>query len=102
MSTSAIERISKIKTKFKYLIIDEAGQTTEPSTLVPLKYEFEKVILIGDHKQLPATVFSEHNKQLGFDISLFERLMKNDVENFILKEQYRMHPTIRAIPSAMF
>lgn len=102
MSTSAIERISKKRTQFKYLIIDEAGQTTEPNTLIPLKYEFEKIILIGDHKQLPATVFSNENKKLGFDISLFERLMKNNIENYILTEQYRMHPSIRVIPSEMF
>jgi len=37
LSTSAIERISKKRTSFKYLIIDEAGQTTEPNTLIPLK-----------------------------------------------------------------
>lgn len=82
--------------------MDEAGQTTEPSTIIPLKYDFEKIILIGDHKQLPATVFNEHNKKLGFDISLFERMMKNDVQSFTLTEQYRMHPNIRLMPSEMF
>jgi len=88
LSTSAIERISKKRTQFKYLIIDEAGQTTEPSTIIPLKYDFEKIILIGDHKQLPATVFNEHNKKLGFDRSLFERMMlSNDIDSFILTEQ---------------
>ena len=81
LSTSAIERISKTRNKFKYLIVDEAGQTTEPNTIIPLKYDFEKIILLGDHKQLPATVFNEHNKKLGFDISLFERMMKNNVTN---------------------
>lgn len=67
--------------------MDESAQSTEINTLIPLNYDFEKIMLIGDHFQLPATIHSENSKVLGFDRSIFERLIKNDVETFILKEQ---------------
>jgi len=40
---------------FNVAIIDEAGQATEPSTLIPLRYGCRKLILVGDPRQLPAT-----------------------------------------------
>jgi senataxin len=40
---------------FDVAIIDEAGQATEPSTLIPLRYGCRKLILVGDPRQLPAT-----------------------------------------------
>jgi len=43
-----------------FLIIDEACQTIEPCCLVPLGWNPSVVILVGDHKQLPATTFSEN------------------------------------------
>jgi len=39
-------------------VIDESAQAVETSTLIPLKYGCERLILVGDPKQLAATVFS--------------------------------------------
>ena len=52
------EALANASVKFDYLIIDEAGQATEPTSLIPFAKNAEKVILAGDHKQLQATVFS--------------------------------------------
>ena len=41
--------------KFSVCIIDEAGQCVEPEALIPLQYNMNKLVLVGDHKQLPAT-----------------------------------------------
>ncbi|KAI5170015.1 hypothetical protein PAEPH01_1176 [Pancytospora epiphaga] len=84
--------------KFEYLIVDEACQATEPSTLIPMKYNFSKVILVGDPKQLPPTTFAK-NSPLGY--SLFERLSKS-YHPLFLNSQYRMHPSICRISSHLF
>jgi senataxin len=41
---------------FDYLIVDEACQSIELETLIPLQYNPKKVILVGDEKQLPPFV----------------------------------------------
>lgn len=45
--------------KFDVCIVDEATQCTEPDTIVPLNFNFNSLILIGDTQQLPGTVFSK-------------------------------------------
>jgi len=85
-------------TGYSYLIIDEACQATEITTLIPLKNSFEKVILVGDPRQLPPTVFSEN---YALETSLFERLSKNH-EVLLLDTQYRMDPQISQISSDIF
>ncbi|KAI7678681.1 hypothetical protein KC353_g22395, partial [Hortaea werneckii] len=45
--------------EFKTVIIDEAAQCVEMSSLIPLKYGCIKCIMVGDPKQLPPTVFSK-------------------------------------------
>ena len=49
--------------------------------------------------QLPPTTFSDAE---GISRSLFERLQESKVKNYMLTEQYRMHPHIREFPSAEF
>lgn len=70
-------------------IVDEAGQCTEPETLVAmLRPRLEKIVLIGDHMQLQPVVID----QLVSDrlcVSMFERLA-GDKQAFMLTEQYRM------------
>jgi senataxin len=84
LSTSASEKLLRVDREFDLCIIDESAQTTEISTLIPFRHTINKFIMIGDHKQLPATVFSETNKELGYEISLFERLQHNNVESNML------------------
>lgn len=65
LSTSASEKLLRVDREFDLCIVDESAQTTEVSTLIPFRHSIRKVIMIGDHKQLPATVFSDTNKKLG-------------------------------------
>ena len=41
------------------VIIDEAAQSIEPSILIPLRKKCQQCILVGDPKQLPATIMSD-------------------------------------------
>lgn len=96
---TSISALKKIK-NFKQLIIDEAGMTKEPEALVPiLLCQPEKVVLIGDHKQLRSIVKCQHSRDLGLDQSLFERYCAKVT---MLEEQYRMHDSICSFPSEVF
>ena len=88
---------------FDVVVIDEAAQAIEPSTLVPLVATgARQVFLVGDPVQLPATVISKEAMDLGLDRSLFQRLQEQDFPVLTLKTQYRMHPAIRKFPSEEF
>ena len=88
--------------KFPIVLIDEATQATEPSSLVPIVKGARQIILVGDHKQLPPTVISRNAEEGGLNIPLFERLIENGVPSHMLTTQYRMHSTIREFPSSRF
>lgn len=88
--------------EFDALIIDEAAQAVEASTLIPLKFRPHRVILVGDHRQLPATVLSKRLVDVGYDRSLFQRLVENGSPVRMLQTQYRMHPAISRFPSTYF
>lgn len=102
LSMSGIEMLDKLEFTFSHLIIDEACQSTEVSTLIPFMHDIKKVIFVGDQNQLPATVFSNNSETTKFNRSLFERFLDNKIPKFVLNIQYRMHPTIRAFPSNQF
>ena len=61
--------------RFDWCVIDEAGQGTEAAAWAPLMFA-DRVVLAGDHFQLPPTVISSQAVSGGFAISLLERLMK--------------------------
>ncbi|XP_039182872.1 helicase with zinc finger domain 2 isoform X1 [Crotalus tigris] len=85
----------------KQVLIDECAMCTEPETLIPLaKYKtIEKVVLLGDHKQLRPVVHSDFCKKLKMERSLFERYHK---QAGMLNIQYRMHKDICRFPSGAF
>lgn len=87
---------------FDALIIDEAAQAVEASTLIPFKFRPHRVVLVGDHRQLPATVLSKKLVSMGYDRSLLQRLVENDSPVLLLTKQYRMHPEISEFPSTYF
>ncbi|MBI5248622.1 MAG: AAA family ATPase [Desulfomonile tiedjei] len=93
--------------KFDRVIIDEAGQLDEPSTLGPLSMA-RRFVLGGDHFQLPPVVKSKlHREESDSDSlerSLFERLFDSAPDSRIsrLKVQYRMNREIQEIPSRLF
>lgn len=88
----------------RQILIDECAMATEPQALVPLVCNNpEKIVLIGDHKQLRPVVINDRVKKLGMAKSLFERyytlLEKRTV---MLDTQYRMHEDICEFPSAEY
>src|SRR6185436_4653751 len=81
--------------RFDLAVIDEACQTTEPGCWIPL-LRCERLVLAGDHRQLPPTVISPEAERQGFSVSLLERLMEADAERVSrqLNVQYSMHEQI--------
>ncbi|NXD00925.1 SETX helicase, partial [Certhia familiaris] len=95
---------------FSCVIVDEAGQSCEVETLIPLIHRCNKLVLVGDPKQLPPTVKSVKAQQYGYDQSLMARLQRHleeQVQRNVLHSlpvvqltvQYRMHPDICLFPS---
>jgi DNA replication ATP-dependent helicase Dna2 len=91
--------------RFDRVIIDEAGQLDEPSTLGPLSLA-PRCVLGGDHLQLPPVVRekSDSPDSPGLERSLFERLYHGAPEVSVsrLNMQYRMNKEIQDIPSNLF
>lgn len=77
------------------VIVEEASEVLESHVLVSLTRHTKQVIMIGDHQQLrPLTNNYELAKNFKFNISLFERLIKNNFEFVSLDVQMRMQPDI--------
>ncbi|KAF8467385.1 RNA dependent RNA polymerase-domain-containing protein [Kalaharituber pfeilii] len=80
--------------RFDMVVIDEASQQTEPTSLIPLVKGCKRAVLVGDHVQLRATV-GKHASGVGFEVSLFERLYsmptRKNTAKVMLDTQYRMH-----------
>eukprot|EP00474_Spongospora_subterranea_P004152 CRZ04610.1 hypothetical protein [Spongospora subterranea] len=89
---------------FDVCIIDECAQCVEASTLLPLVGygDIRVVILVGDPRQLPATVFMTGNRARIYQRSMFQRLQEAGLPSIMLTQQYRMHPEIRQFPSRYF
>lgn len=106
LSTAASPYLSEAVTStsrgFGTVVIDEAGQAVEPSTLIPLRYGCRNLILVGDPRQLPATVMSPVVQRFKYERSLFERLEKGGHPVHLLRVQYRMRPAICRFPSQAF
>ena len=60
------------------VLVDEAAQSTEATSLVPLLLGCHQAVFIGDEKQLPPNVQSPEAVRAGLDRSLFERLLALD------------------------
>ncbi|KZV70184.1 hypothetical protein PENSPDRAFT_607629 [Peniophora sp. CONT] len=89
--------------EFEMIIIDEAAQAIELSTLIPLKFDCKRVVMVGDPQQLPPTVISKEATRYLYNQSLFVRLQKQRPEAVhLLSIQYRMHPEISVLPSQLF
>ncbi|CUA67598.1 Helicase SEN1 [Rhizoctonia solani] len=89
--------------EFETVVVDEAAQAIEIATLIPLRYGCKTCILVGDPQQLPPTVISQLASSLDYNQSLFVRLQKQNPDSVhLLSIQYRMHPTISAVPSRLF
>ena len=99
---SAGSRAIELANKFEVIIIDEAAQSSEMSTLTALQLGSSHAILVGDPQQLPATVFSMSGRSSKYDRSLFARLEQCKHPVVMLNVQYRMHPMISEFPRHIF
>ncbi len=87
--------------QFTTVIIDEAGQCIEPLAwcIFPLA---PKIVLAGDHWQLPPTVLSNEAARAGFNISILEKAIEKINAVFLLNIQYRMRAAIAGFSSNYF
>ena len=88
--------------KFGTLFIDEAAQALEAACWIPIR-RVSRVILAGDHCQLPPTVKSIAALKGGLGKTLMERIVENKPEVVtLLKMQYRMNEEIMRFSSDWF
>ena len=88
--------------KFGTLFIDEAAQALEAACWIPIR-RVSRVILAGDHCQLPPTIKSYAALKAGLDKTLMERIVENKPEVVtLLKMQYRMNEEIMRFSSDWF
>ena len=102
--------------KFDLVIVDEAGKALPGEVLIPV-LRAKKLVLIGDHKQLPPVIdpalfdpdkIELENRQLLkrelFDVSFFQRLYERTPETnrAMLETQYRMPAVIGTLVSKLF
>jgi hypothetical protein len=109
--------------EFDTVVIDEAARANPLDLFVPMAMARRRIILVGDHRQLPHLVQRELEDELisrqslteaqakAYEQSLFERLVKQlreqeKVDNIkrvvMLDTQYRMHPTLGDFISRQF
>jgi superfamily I DNA and/or RNA helicase len=89
--------------RFDLAVLDEACQSTEPACWIPL-LRADRVVLAGDHCQLPPTVVSVEAARGGLRVSLMERLVARFGGTITrrLRVQYRMHEAIMRFPADEF
>lgn len=88
--------------KYQTVVIDEAGQALEPACWIPI-LKAQKVVLAGDHCQLPPTIKSEAAAKSGLSKTLLEKCVDLYPQAVtLLEEQYRMNEQIMGYSSQVF
>ncbi len=88
--------------KFGTLFIDEAAQALEAACWIPMR-RVSRVVLAGDHCQLPPTVKSIAALKAGLGVTLMERIVQQHPEAVtLLRLQYRMNDDIMRFSSNYF
>jgi regulator of nonsense transcripts 1 len=113
-------RINNKRFRFRYVLVDESTQATEPECIIPLVLGARQVVFVGDHCQvfcfiiiiiiiylifcvkLGPVVMCKQAARAGLSQSLFERLVVLGVRPLRLQVQYRMHPCLSEFPSNTF
>ncbi|XP_061735969.1 DNA replication ATP-dependent helicase/nuclease DNA2 [Nerophis ophidion] len=86
--------------RFDFCIVDEASQISQPICLGPLFYA-DRLVLVGDHQQLPPIVHNQEARSLGMDESLFKRLEHHSEAVVHLNVQYRMNRQIMSLSNCL-
>lgn len=89
--------------EFDLVVIDEASQCSIPSSLIPFS-RGKKLVLAGDHKQLPPYTSSEDADREEMEVSLFDHFVRVYGEDIttLLRKQYRMNRQIAAFSNRAF
>eukprot|EP00929_Paragymnodinium_shiwhaense_P085470 TRINITY_DN45871_c0_g1_i1.p1 TRINITY_DN45871_c0_g1~~TRINITY_DN45871_c0_g1_i1.p1 ORF type:complete len:1238 (-),score=308.34 TRINITY_DN45871_c0_g1_i1:219-3656(-) len=88
---------------FEAVLIDEVAQATELSALVPIVLRgANRLVLVGDHCQLPPSVNSLEAEARGLSLSLFARLEAQGIAPHFLDTQFRMHPAVAEFSANAF
>jgi len=109
------------KTQFDTVIVDEAARANPLDLIIPMSLAGRRVVLVGDHRQLPHLLEPDVERELASSASeetqnaikqsLFEKLFKHarDLEAkdgvkrcVTLDRQYRMHPVLGALVNSTF
>lgn len=103
-NVGAADRVFKrylSKRVFDLVVIDECGQALEVSCWIPL-LKGRRVLLAGDHKQLPPTIQGNSESPLAY--TLFSRAMEEltHIPSSMLKVQYRMNDSIMGWSNQQF
>ena len=86
--------------RYDLMVLDEATQTPDPVALVAAK-RARRLVLAGDHEQLPPTIIDRDAAAGGLGRTIFERLVEHAPKAVrMLTVQYRMHAHLMAFPSA--
>ena len=88
--------------RFGTLFIDEAAQALEAACWIAIR-KADRVVLAGDHCQLPPTIKCHEAARGGLERTLMEKVVSNKPAVVsLLKVQYRMHEEIMKFPSQWF
>ena len=79
--------------------MDEASQAVEPEILVALVHGAERVIIVGDQKQLEPVVLNGRCRVNNYARTLMDRLVELGFVPHMLDTQYRMHPVLAEFPN---
>lgn len=112
MSASLIYAEGVDRGHFSHIFLDEAGQASEPESMVPISSYCKKdtvIVLAGDPMQLGPVIYSREAETYGLGKSYLERLFECEPychgnENYVTKlvRNYRSHPKILHLPSKLF
>ena len=119
VKASTIQQSFNRDKSYDTVIVDEAGRPSPLDLMIPFSMAQNRLILVGDHRQLPHLLdediikekdFAEPEKQL-LEVSLFHHLFKElkkmekkdgIIRTITLNEQYRMHPILGEFVSDQF
>uniref|UniRef100_F6RC64 RZ-type domain-containing protein n=1 Tax=Ciona intestinalis TaxID=7719 RepID=F6RC64_CIOIN len=97
MTTSGAARFRSLVQRIptKVVIVEEAAEVLEAHIVTSMPRTTEHLILIGDHQQLkPSPTVYQLAKDYNLDVSLFERMINNNIPCAKLAIQHRMKPSI--------
>ncbi|CAH2234537.1 jg1677 [Pararge aegeria aegeria] len=100
MTTSGAARLRKLIKALAppIVIVEEAAEVLEQHIITCLTKRCQHLILIGDHQQLrPSASYMKLARHYNIEVSLFERMIMNEVHSRRLTVQHRMRPQISAL-----